>query len=89
MVVQVSEDMTVYDLRRFIAEMIQVPTVHILVGASWAADLLDHVGRITDRTFPFTTIPCPYLQHRSVLNIYLNLPQQLPLTPERTTYHHT
>jgi hypothetical protein len=32
-----------------------------------------HVGIITDRFFPFTTTPCPYLQHRSVINVYLHL----------------
>ena len=51
-------------------------TVHLLVGSSWEFDLLDHAGTITDRVFPGTDTPCPFLQHRSIVNVYFELPEQ-------------
>jgi hypothetical protein len=47
----------------------------LLVGDNWAYDLLDHVGTITTQLYPYTNIPCPYLQPHIVVNVF-------PLRPE-------
>jgi hypothetical protein len=44
--------------------------VHLLVGLSWEDDVLEHDGTITDRCFPGTQIPCPFLQQGSNVNVY-------------------
>jgi hypothetical protein len=44
--------------------------VHLLVGLSWEHDILEHEGTITDRVFPGTQIPCPYLQQGWNVNVY-------------------
>jgi hypothetical protein len=76
MIYPVRAAMTVYDLRRDIATMVQAPAVHLLVGDNWAYDLLDHIGTITTRLYPFTNIPCPYLQPRIVVNVFPYRPEE-------------
>jgi hypothetical protein len=44
--------------------------VHLLVGLSWEDDVLEHGGTITDRFFPGTHVPCPFLQQGSNVNVY-------------------
>ena len=67
--------MLVSRLRQQIAGYLEVDLpVHLLVGDSWEYDVLEHTGTITDRFFPGTSIPCPFLQQGSRVNVYLARP---------------
>jgi hypothetical protein len=76
LVFSVYAEMPVSLLRLSIQTYIEVrQPVHLLVGESWEHDVLEHRGTITDRVFPGTTIPCPYLQSGSTVNVYLMRPE--------------
>ena len=71
--------MPVSRLRQQIAGYLEVDLpVHLLVGDSWEYDVLEHTGTITDRFFPGTNSPCPFLQQGSRVNVYLARPAPLP-----------
>ncbi len=55
--------------------------VHLLVGPSWTTDILEHDGAITDRFFPGTDTPCPYLQRGSRVLVYFTRPATGPPVP--------
>jgi hypothetical protein len=62
-------------LRLQISELVESPhLVHLLLGPSWDYDILEHKGSITDRVFPNTNIPCPYLQQGTRVLVYLTRP---------------
>ncbi len=73
------KSMLVSRLRQQIAGYLEVDLpVHLLVGDSWEYDVLEHTGTITDRFFPGTSTPCPFLQQGSRVNVYLARPAQAP-----------
>jgi hypothetical protein len=79
----VHHGMPVSTLRQQIATLLSVPVVHLLVcfsanpgsGLSWHHDILEHVGSITDRLFPDTNVPCPFLQRGSRVNVFFERPR--------------
>jgi hypothetical protein len=76
MIYTVYTDMPVFTLRLQISELLEQPfLVHLLVGVSWTANRLKHAGTITDRVFPGTTVPCPFLQQGSRVLVYLTKPE--------------
>ncbi len=84
MIYPVESDMPVTLLRLQIAEMMEsIYFAHLLVGVtSWTHDLLEHDGTISDRVFPGTDTPCPYLQRGSRVLVYLVQPGvDLPAPP--------
>jgi hypothetical protein len=84
MIYLVNGSMPVSMLRLQISELLEQPfLVHLLVGVSWEEDILQHSGTISDRVFPGTTIPCPYLQRGSRVLVYFTRPANVsPVDPE-------
>jgi hypothetical protein len=46
----------------------------LLVGPSWNFDILEHRGTISDRVFPNTNVPCPFLQEGTRVLVYFTRP---------------
>ncbi len=84
MIYSVHAGMTVTTLRLQISELLeQVYLVHLLVGISWNEDRLRHDGTITDRVFPGTNTPCPFLQQGSRVLVHFTRPEsESPEAPE-------
>jgi hypothetical protein len=83
MIYSVHAGMPVPALRLQITELLEQPfLVHLLVGLSWTDDCLQHTGTISDRVFPGTTTPCPYLQQGSRVLVYLKRPVEHSEIPE-------
>ncbi len=63
--------MPVSRLKQELADLLEAfgPVV-LEVGPMW--DVLDHAGTITDRTFPHTHLPCPYLEQGSEVRVSLH-----------------
>jgi hypothetical protein len=82
MIYPVDSDMLVSRLRLLVSELMEaVNLVHILVELSWTDDILKHGGMITDRFFPGTATPCPYLQRGSRVLVYFARPDSEPFLP--------
>jgi hypothetical protein len=83
MIFPVATGMQVAQLRLEISELVEaVNLVYLLVGGtSWDHDILEHSGTITDRVFPGTIVPCPYLQQGSRVLVYLARPDSEPFLP--------
>jgi hypothetical protein len=75
MLYPVHTGMLVSTLRLQISDLLQQTClVHLLVGVSWKEDRLQHVGTISDRFLPGTTIPCPFPQRGTMMLVYLERP---------------
>ena len=75
LIFSVRKQMPVARLRLKISKLVESPNlVHLLVGPSWIEDILEHQGTITDRFFPNTNTPCPYLQQGTRVLVYLSRP---------------
>jgi hypothetical protein len=83
MIFPVTTGMLVAQLRLQISELVEaVNLVYLLVGGPcWTHDILEHNGTITDRVFPGTVIPRPYLQQGSRVLVYLERPDSEPFLP--------
>jgi hypothetical protein len=83
MIFPVTTGMLVAQLRLQISGLVEaVNLVYLLAGGTcWTHDVLEHSGTITDRVFPGTVIPCPYLQQGSRVLVYLERPDSEPFLP--------